>query len=300
MRAAVLVLVGFGCGGGASAPQAAHRVLGDAPADGSDDIIVAHVDGHPVWGSCVAAQAVRTHGDREAALDDCIAFELLAWQAAKRGYADDPDVALAWRTAMVGRVLDDYEDHVQPADLEPVFDKLTARMLPRLRHGEYRGTSYLRMNVGSGAPPGFDDQAHAVADKIADALAGQAGLSDAQLMPIAQPIADAAGLGSDLAHASVPPYGHLGLDKTYTDAMFAIPEVGRASAHAVRTKWGWDVIVFTSDVPPANPTDAEVTAKVLEEGRATAFPDWVANVATRLGIAPALDPQVDQTLDEAP
>ena len=93
MRAAmVLGLCAVGCGGNASAPVAQQRALADAPAAGSDDFVVARVDGHPIWASCVSAQATRTKGDRTTALRDCIDFELLAWRAAARGLLDDPDV----------------------------------------------------------------------------------------------------------------------------------------------------------------------------------------------------------------
>jgi hypothetical protein len=57
-----------------------------------DDVIVAQVNGRPVWGSCVAIQAKRTGATRDAALRQCVDFELLAQSAEKRGFATNPDV----------------------------------------------------------------------------------------------------------------------------------------------------------------------------------------------------------------
>jgi hypothetical protein len=100
-------------------------------------------------------------------------------------------------------------------------------------------------------------------------------------------------------HQDVQPILPAGLETHYAAALYAIPEVGR-TAGPTRTKWGWDIILFAQDVPAANPSDSEIVAEVLRDGRRLAFPAWVADVAKRLGIETKLDPDVDKTLEDAP
>ena len=298
MRAAIVLgICAIGCGGTPPAPAVQQRALADAPAAGADDFVVAHVNGHPVWASCVTAQATRTRGDRTAALRDCIDFELLAWTAAARGLVDDPAVRAATRTALVARVVDAYEDTAAASDLQPTYDKLLARALPLMRHPEYRASSYVRIPVPEGAPATVDGTAHDVATKIAVVLAGERGLSDADLLPIARPIADFAGVS--VTHELVGPMLAIGLDPPYATTLYGIPEVGR-TAGPVRTKWGWDVVLFQAVVPAADATDQALHDRVIVEARRVHFPQWVNAIAHGLGIEPALDPQVDHTLDEAP
>ncbi len=298
MRAAmVLGLCAIGCGGNAPAPAVQSRALADAPAAGSDDFVVARVDGHPIWASCVAAQATRTHGERAAALRDCIDFELLAWRAAARGLLDDPDVRDADQTARVARLVDPYEDAAPATELEPTYSKLLGRALLLTRHPAFRGSGYVRIPVAAGAAAEVDAHAHEVAARIASVLAAQHGLSDADLVPIAQPIAEAAGVTVD--HQLVPPTLAIGLDLPYATALYGIAEVGR-TAGPVRTKWGWDVVLFQQDVPAEDASDQVIHDHVIVEARRVHFPLWVSAVAHTLGIEPALDPQVDHTLDEAP
>ncbi|HWU88103.1 MAG TPA: hypothetical protein VN253_12540, partial [Kofleriaceae bacterium] len=93
------------CGGAAEAPPRARAGAAPAvsPPEGREDAAVASVNGRPVWGSCVAHQAARGAASREAALAECIDFELLAQAAEARGLAADPEVGEAARRAMVGR-----------------------------------------------------------------------------------------------------------------------------------------------------------------------------------------------------
>jgi hypothetical protein len=65
-------------------------------------------------------------------------------------------------------------------------------------------------------------------------------------------------------------------------------EIGRTT-NAVRTKWGWDVIVWTDDVPAADPPEAEITAKLLPDVKAGYFGHWVDEVARSLGVHVTFD-----------
>src|SRR5439155_20343050 len=105
-----LVLVSFGLGlvacGSSKAPPPPTPTGPPAawlPTTAPDDVQVATVNGKPVWGSCVTAQAAHATSKQDA-LKQCIDFELLAQEANAHGIATDPDVALATRTALVSQV----------------------------------------------------------------------------------------------------------------------------------------------------------------------------------------------------
>src|SRR5688500_7421250 len=110
-----LALVATACGSASPpspSPAASRAGLVAPPA--ANDVEVARVNDRPVWGSCVATQAVSaTPQDRDRALRDCIDFELLAQTAEQRGLAAMPEVNEAFRTALVDRVVADFEHRYQ-------------------------------------------------------------------------------------------------------------------------------------------------------------------------------------------
>ncbi|HSD87335.1 MAG TPA: hypothetical protein VLB44_07460, partial [Kofleriaceae bacterium] len=234
----------------------------------------------PVWGSCVAAQAARGIA-REEALRQCIDFELLAQEAAARGIALDPEVRLQTRTALVSQlVAKDFEDKFQqPSDFGGYWNALYTKNKLKIDHPEYRGSAYVRIDVPKGARPGEDATAHAIADEIAEALSNERGLMPQHLVEIAQQIA---GTRAKISSGIVAPYTRQGLDPTYTQALFSIPEIGRTSP-AVRTPWGWDVVLFNDIVPEVHPSPEEVTRQLLPEVKRSFFPQWTNQIAARIG-----------------
>ena len=81
-----------------------------APQRDASDLVVAQVNGRPVWGSCVTDQARRGRS-RDVALRECVDFELMAQAAEQRGLGTDPGVIDATRTALVSElVAHAYED----------------------------------------------------------------------------------------------------------------------------------------------------------------------------------------------
>ena len=252
------------------------------PAAAPDDVQVATVNGKPVWGSCVTAQGPHAKSKQEA-LEQCIDFELLAQAADARGLATDPEVALATRTALVSQLIaKEYEDKYQkPEDFGPAWDQFVKRNKLKLDHVEYRASAYARINVDKKATPEDDAKAHAIAEEIAVKLAPERGLSAPQFTDIATSVV--AGR-APLAHDTVPPYARGGLDKPYEDALFSIPEIGQTSPHAVRTKWGWDVILYTDVVPEHHATADEVEHEMLPELKRQYFPIWANQVAQKLGV----------------
>src|SRR5687768_16245068 len=97
----LLVTLLAACGGSTAPPPApSGPPAAFQPTPAPDDMQVATVNGKPVWGSCVAAQASRGVS-KQMALQQCIDFELLAQAAEARGFATDPDVHVETREALV-------------------------------------------------------------------------------------------------------------------------------------------------------------------------------------------------------
>jgi hypothetical protein len=284
MRALLLLAIAA-CGSSSapSAPVGPPAAFDPKPA--ANDVVVATVNGHPVWGACVQSQAARG-ADRGTALQQCVDFELMA-EAAQR-FATNPDVVLATHTAMVSQLVGQvYEDgFTQPAQFGGNWDLLVGKNMFHVRHEAYRGSSYVRVVVPEHATAAQDDAAHQLADRIAAALAPERGLLGPQMLALAQSIAGS----TPLAHEDLPPYREgANIDKGFAAALFGIPEVGRTS-NAVRTKWGWDVIAWTEDVPAASPSDDEATRELMPDVKRAFYTIWTERIRKQLGIRAELVP----------
>jgi hypothetical protein len=270
MRAAWLLLCA--CGGSTQPPPqpAGPPATTVAQANGSNDVIVATVNGRPVWGSCVAAQH---------SLDDCIGFELMAQEAEKRGLANDPDVALATRTAMVSRLVEkEYEDaYTKPGDFGSAWDQSLERNRLRYDHPEVRASAFVRVPVPT---PADEDAAHALADQIATAAGAETGWMTPQLFALADKIA----AGRKIEHAEAPLLRpeQMG-DPNYSRALYGLPEIGRTSK-AVRTKWGWDIVLYTSVLPEQHLTDAQIAEQVLPDMQRSYFSLWVHHLEQAMNL----------------
>jgi len=301
MRGLVALLAGAACGGGSTStpPTPTGPPAAFEPTPAAGDVVVATVNGRPIWGACVAGQvALGSAGPtRHDALQQCIDFELMAQAAEARGLAPNPEVVLATRTAMVSQlVARAYEDgYTKPEQFGANWNVLVGKNLWRVRHEDYRASTYVRVDVPEHATPAQDEAAHAVMERVAAAVAPERGLLGPNFVPLAQ----AAAGPTPLAHQDVTPYRAGALEEHYAQALFAIPEVGRTSP-AVRTKWGWDVIAWTDDIPAAAPTDAEVAAKMMPDIKRTYFDHWVDKVQRDLGLHVELVPANVEKLGAAP
>jgi len=149
-------------------------------------------------------------------------------------------------------------------------------------HGEARASAYVRILVATTATPADDAAAHALADELAAAFAPERGLMTPHLDEIAKRVI---GTRAKYEVAGVPPRLDNGsLVPEYSQPLFKIAEVGRSSP-AVRTPWGWDVIVLTEIFPAASPTPDEIAAKALPEVKRSYFPLWATQVAQKLGLS---------------
>jgi hypothetical protein len=270
------------CRGGGRAHVATRAIVLpsiEARPASADDAIVAKVDGRPIYGSCVAAQAASLHEDRTRALDDCISFELLAGAAAARGVAHDPDVIDGYRQALVGRFLDvAFRDKYRtftdlPASLrDPAFASLQWRM----HRPEYRYSVYVRAVVGEKATPADEQAAHALMDQIYARVAGKKDLFPADLFAIAREVA-----GPRPIEMLTSPYG-TGIngpgDQTYTRPLFALDAIGEVTPPS-RTTWGWDLILWTDTMPALETSAEDLRAWMFPDLRRAWFERWIDELA---------------------
>jgi len=279
----LVVLLWVACGGSKApppTPKGPPAPTTAQPAPG--DVQVATVNGKPVWGSCVQAQAARGASAKDA-LQQCIGFELLAQEAERRGLATDSEVAIATRTALVSQlVAQEYEDKfTKPEDFGNYWTRSMERNKMRFDHPEARGSVYVRVDLAKNATPADEAKAKVVIDDIYAALKDERGLMKPHVEEIANRVNASR---AKLSIAAVPADIKNGrLDDTYTAALFSIPEVGRVAA-PVRTPWGWDIVLYDSVVPEVHATREEMIESALPEIKRSYFPQWVNRIVLSLGV----------------
>lgn len=285
-RAFPLVVVGaVACGGGAAGPPAPPTGPLDLTArpTGPDDVVVARVDGRPVYASCVIAQAAGRHVDRATALDDCVSFELLAGAAIARGHDRDPELAAAVRDAAAIRLIDVEVrgkirgwDDVPAAIRDPLFEKNRERLaLP-----ESRSSWYARVKVPRADRGGPRDQAAERAiQALAAAIGSRADLFKADLdraLPAAVATVDPT-LPYEVGRGE-PTQADCCLQEDYRRALFTTSAPGQISA-PVRTPWGWDMILFDDYRKPPKLTPAELGEKLFPTARLQYWGWWTDRLA---------------------
>jgi hypothetical protein len=291
----------------APAPAPATAVVIATPPLTPQDVAVATVNGRAVWGSCVTTQASRglapANADarslerrRAEALEDCIAFELLAQAAETRGLAATNEVRDAERTAAVDRLIEaEFERRYRtPADLGPAVDAVMKRNEWRMHVPEMRSSTFARFLVPDGAPAGLDTRARALAEQLGSELAGDRGLYGVHLIEAARRIA--AGGDVKLETAEVRPMRRDDLVVPYGDALYQIPEVGQIGSIA-RTQWGWDVVLWTGGIEARERSRDEVVAELFPELRRRQFQVWATQLGKQLGVRIELASDAEARLD---
>jgi hypothetical protein len=296
-RAAIVIaLVACGGGGGDRTPAPARAVVlgGDLrdPGAGSGDVVVATVDGRPVWGSCVAGH-VRTRGvSVDQAVTDCIELELLAAAAVARGVVDRPDTQRELEAALVdGYVGEAFEDTYTSAAALPaaIVEQAVRTNAYELDHPEERTVVYARAKFAVdnkapappiGSPP--DLAAKAFAEEIYAGVRGQTDLFPEDLYAAARAVA-----GDRIYHLGDRPFTaprHGVAVEEFSAAMFAIPAIGEVSP-PTRTPWGWDVILLVDIHPPVKRTRDELVAEMFPGMRRAYFDQiWVREQRKRHAI----------------
>lgn len=270
MRRLVAILLVAACGGEAKkAPAAARPDALRAAAAGRT--VVATVNGEPVYDDCVARQA-GAGKELRAALEDCVAFELLAQEALRRGYLSAPEVAEARRREMVrgliaaefSPTLDDPSD-IPAADIEWLWD---SQLQSSYNKPERRRATYCRVGVKKKTPRGgeLDLKAKEYAEQIHRAMQGlrftpellaltcnlaSGGRKVRTTTQETEPFADSGG------------YGGGRYAREFAAAAFSIDQVGHVS-RPTRTEWGWDIVLLTDIRPPETTSFAEAEPEIRE------------------------------------
>lgn len=276
-RALACLMLIAACGGESRAPAAGESATPSLAAEGRGRVVVAEVDGAPIYGDCVAAQARENDLDRQAALEECIGFELLAREAARQGYADDPAVLAARKTESARALIAadflatyDGPEDISMDDLHNAWRGVRGRF----NHPEIRFTFHVRAEVPKGASEQAENAAEKLASEIARAFAGKEDVSIEDFKTTAQQVAGKRPLhiGQSLNFAR-----HSGAAEKFAAATFAIPRAGMVSP-PIRTRWGWDVILLNDILPAASMSLAEAEDKLREKlfpaARVKQFERW--------------------------
>jgi hypothetical protein len=246
-------------------------------AHGAGDLVVARVDGRPVHGSCVREQAALGQ-PATAALDACIDLELLAAAALARGLDRDPDVMEAGRRARVSRFIDaEFTAKVtSAADLPPAMvAKAVEKARPYLVQPLRRVGVYVRATLPDGTAAGSPEEvaARELIEAVHAELAGRRALFPVDLFEAGDRIAAARGAKVDHDEKPYATAIDQDADRHWRAALFAIPEIGMIS-EPTRTKWGWDVVLWTDTVPARPLDDAGVAAALFPDLRRVQLKAW--------------------------
>lgn len=275
-------LAGCACGSSESEQTTTLRDNGTFLSATGDELgdVVAEVSGVPIYAACVARQAAARAISRQAALDECIGFELLAQEAQRRGLDEHRAVIEATATESVRRYIDEAfiarypdPDGTDRALLQKLYDKARPRIYYKPL---YRHTVHVRAPVSGkeeGSPK--DLAARALAEEIHAALADKRELSNADFYSLAQEVAGERTLekGDPFSFPRRPEDYHRGAVEPFAAAAFAIPEVGMVSAPA-RTKWGWDIILLTRIEPRLDKSLEEVKHELFAIVRRQEWLKW--------------------------
>jgi hypothetical protein len=241
-------------------------------ADPAGRLVVARVNGEPVYDDCVARQAAGGGRPLAAALDDCIGFELLAQEALRRGYLRDPEVAEVRRREMVRGLVDgefsptlDEPSDVPAAELAALWERGLRRSYNR---PELRRATYCRVGVKKKTPRGGgrDLKGKAYAEQIHRAMEGLD--FTPELLALTCHLASG-GRKVKTSIQSTAPFDETGRAETaryaaeFARAAFSVDRVGHVSK-PTRTEWGWDIVLVTEIVPPIATTLAEAEPEIRE------------------------------------
>lgn len=280
-----------GCGGERSSEPAsvAGGDLLSAAAPGQ--IVVAEVDGLPVYGACLQAQRdverdverdIDRDIDRQTALERCIEFELLAQEAQRRGLARHPDVVAMGRKEAVRALLDQHIVAPMPTPEQTdrsILVDAYKRYRDRIYAPERRRIFHLFAPFAKHRErPGTDDdrRARAFADELHAALVAapvatsfdRRGLTPDAFYDIAKQVAGDRPLGptdeatGEFKREIFKVYrDQPNLPRGFSHAAMDIPKPGMVSGPA-RSDYGWHIILYI-DGEPARFADVESAAEYL-------------------------------------
>lgn len=276
MRRPGLAVVGFAlCAAACSHPRAPRDAPVAALAPRADDVVVATVDGRPIYAGAVAAQARARGVDARTALGDLVDAEALAGEAARRGLDRDLDVRLAAKGALVRRLLaQTFERDVTPADVPaPLVRQAYDRNRNLFDHDLYVDVWHILVPVNKGATPAERAQARARAEEIARRARGCGSLAAFQA------------LAGDLRIEEVVTARDGWTEPAFSHAAFAQLHRPGDTTGVVETSYGYHVEYLVRFIPPEHRRLGEVEpalrARIFPEVQKKAFAQFVAEAMAR-------------------
>jgi peptidyl-prolyl cis-trans isomerase C len=242
-----------------AAPLLVERAEYSSEAKGR--LVVAEVNGEPVYDDCVVTQAEAKGIDKTAALQECIDFELLAQAAREAGMLEQSEVLEVRKREAVRAMIDQefVAAFASPAKL-PVEDvkRLYQSTIGCYVHRPERATTYCRVPVNEAAERGGAEDA--AAKKTIDAFYGE--LRAKRGITKEAYLAKCAGIGGGSESYTTRDDGPAVIE--YATAAFSIKEPGMV-AEPVRTRWGWDVILLDELLPARNTSFEEAEAELRDK-----------------------------------
>lgn len=301
-----------GCGSRskpAPPPESAGDLTIKVPADA---VIVAEVNGVPIYGDCVATQVEHGKADTTTeALQQCVDFELLAQEAYARGYLRGRElVELRKREATRAFMEAEFASKFStPADVpETELRRWYERAKPRYVHGEIRKIYFVRARFPPKTPPGSaaDWQARSLINEIAYELRGERffwwrrprhDLSRNAMVFLTRRAAGERYVEIPGAGHSFARYGPVEIP--FRKASFAIERVGQVSP-PVRMRDGWAIILLEHIEPPRNTpfeeAKADLSKFLFQSSRGAAFLRWAEQFISIKTINQAIEQQATGTL----
>lgn len=267
MRRLALILLAA-CSSSAPHPTAPAKPhwsgsLSPEPETGAE--VVAEVNGDKIYAADVAVQAAAAHQTPAEALAELIDAQLLAEEAFRRGFADDPEVEEARERESVRMLLKrGFEPSFsKPGDIpidevRQVFEHPDIK--PRYEHEEYHTVVYVRAPAKQKVPAEEEQAAKDHAEKAYAILAAAKPATKEAFLQIIQDHPELA-LKTDGKPFSTTIHGPAQLD--FARAAMALRKVGELSP-PTRTPWGFDVLYLVEILPEKHTPWPEVEADIRE------------------------------------
>ncbi len=247
------------------------------------------MNGTPILADCAIEHAEAYNVDVQAALGACIDFELLASEAIRRGFDSHPAAHTARKTESVRKFIDvafvsnfNSPDDVPMEHVRHSYERTKYQWV----HPEIRFTVYVRARVNKKAPRGSpeDLKAKQLIYEIHESMRGKLFKTKETFYAAAQKVARGRPLENGKPF-DFPRHGRA--VEEYAKPAFDIPKVGAISV-PTRTRWGWDIILFTGFMRPQNLSVEQAASKIRPViyalSRERSFEDWAKTLEQKRDI----------------
>jgi hypothetical protein len=290
-RAVVWLLCGLAaCGGGREARRAQNRAArqevsftGSLSAKPTPEAFaVAEVNEDTIWDVDVARYAREHQLDARTALDELVDLTLLAQEAHRRGYADDPEVVEARARERVRVLVErdyapsfDGPEDVPMSDLERAWKRRDIYLF--YNHAEYHRVAWARVGVKKKSGEDVWAAARPVAEELRQAIIAAKPTDKLSFGLAAKAWADAHP-GVKVTISDFAATTGRETDASFAKLAFSLNKVGELS-EVGRTPWGWDVLYLYEIIPEASlsleQAAPEMRTKLFESSQKTGFLRWV-------------------------